>query len=131
MTEPGQANVIFRDSLLQLMRDHSEVALRAGEQLSAVYYTAHEEVRTLGLTTHQTERLAKLLLSWITKARERSGGDNSRPVKTDSQPRRDWRDHRGYPPNRYSSSLRVQQAADTAAKKIGSMDPRPACAGRD
>lgn len=81
MTEPGQANFIVRDSLLQLMRDHSEVAARVGEQLSAVYYTAHEEVRTLGLTTHPAERLAKLLLSWTTKARESNGGDDSRPVK--------------------------------------------------
>ena len=81
MTEPGQANFIFRDPLLQLMRDHSEVAVGVGEQLSAVYYTAHEEVRTLGLTTHPAERLAKLLLSWTTNARESNGGDDSRPVK--------------------------------------------------
>ena len=81
MTEPGQANFIFRDSLLQLMRDHSEVAVRVGEQLSAVYYTAHEEVRTLGLTMHPSERLAKLLLSWTINARESNGDDESRPVK--------------------------------------------------
>jgi CRP/FNR family transcriptional regulator, cyclic AMP receptor protein len=81
LTEPGQANFIFRDSLLELMRDHSEVGVHVGEQLSAVYYTAHEEVRTLGLTTHPAERLAKLLLSWTTNARESNGGDDSRPVK--------------------------------------------------
>ena len=81
MTEPGQANLIFRDSLLQLMRDHSEVAVRVGEQLSAVYYTAHEEVRTLGLTTHPAERLARLLLSWTSNARESNRGDDLQPVK--------------------------------------------------
>ena len=52
MMEPGRANCIPRDSLLQLMKDHSEVAVGVGEQLSAVYYTAHEEVRTLVFTTH-------------------------------------------------------------------------------
>jgi CRP/FNR family transcriptional regulator len=81
MMEPGQANFIPRASLLQLMRDHSEVAVGVGEQLSAVYYTAHDEVRTLGLTTHPAERLAKMLLAWTTNARRNDGGDASLPVK--------------------------------------------------
>jgi len=81
MMEPGQANFIPRASLLQLMRDHSEVAVGVSEQLSAVYYTAHDEVRTLGLTTHPAERLAKLLLSWTTNARQNDGGNDSLPVK--------------------------------------------------
>jgi len=77
MMEPGQVNFIARDSLLQLMKDHCEVAVAVGEQLSAVYFTAHDEVRTLGLTTDPAERLAKLLLSWTTN----DGGDDSVPVK--------------------------------------------------
>jgi CRP-like cAMP-binding protein len=47
MMEPGQANFIPRDSLLQFLRDNGEVALRVGEQLSRNYYTAYEEIRTL------------------------------------------------------------------------------------
>ena len=81
MMEPGEANFIPRASLLRLMRDHSEVAVGVGEQLSAVYYTAHDEVRTLGLTTHPAERLAKMLLSWTTDARQNDGGNDSLPVK--------------------------------------------------
>jgi len=81
MMEPGQANFIPCESLLELMKDHSEVAVRIAEQLSAIYYTAHDEVRTLGLTTHPAERLAKLLLSWTTNARQENGGDDSLPVK--------------------------------------------------
>lgn len=81
MMEPGQASFIPRPSLLQLMRDHSEVAVSVGEQLSAVYFTAHDEVRTLGLTTHPAERLAKLLLSWTTDAPRNGGGMDSPPVK--------------------------------------------------
>jgi CRP/FNR family transcriptional regulator len=81
MMEPGEANFIPRASLLQLMKYHSEVALGVGEQLSAVYYTAHEEVRTLGLTTHPAERLAKMLLSWTANTRRNDGGDDSPPVK--------------------------------------------------
>jgi len=68
MMEPGQANFIPRDSLLQFLKEHVEVALRVGEQLSRNYYTAYEEIRTLGLTTSPSEKFAKLLLSWSTTA---------------------------------------------------------------
>jgi len=67
MMEPGQANFIPRDSMLQFLKDHKEVALRVAEQLSCNYYTAHEEIRILGLTNSPSKKLAKLLLSWWTK----------------------------------------------------------------
>jgi CRP/FNR family transcriptional regulator, cyclic AMP receptor protein len=81
MMEPGQANFIPCQSLLGLMKDHSEVAVRIAEQLSAVYYTAHDEIRTLGLTTRPAERLARLLLSWTSNAQPKDGGNDSLPVK--------------------------------------------------
>jgi CRP/FNR family transcriptional regulator len=64
MIEPGQANFITRDALLQFMREYGEVALRVAEQLSRNYYTAYEGIRTLGLTNSPSERFAKLLLGW-------------------------------------------------------------------
>ncbi len=64
MTEPGQANFIARDALLQFLREYGEVALRVAEQLSRNYYAAYEEIRTLGLTSSPSEKFAKLLLSW-------------------------------------------------------------------
>src|SRR5919201_6458834 len=64
MMEPGQANFIPRESLLQFLKDHGEVALRVAEQLSRNYYTAYEEIRTLGLATSPAAKFAKLLLSW-------------------------------------------------------------------
>lgn len=64
MIEPGQANFIPRDALLQFLREHGEVALRVAEQLSRNYYVAYERIRTLGLTTSPAEKFAKLLLSW-------------------------------------------------------------------
>jgi CRP/FNR family transcriptional regulator len=64
MMEPGQANFIARDALLQFLREYGEVALRVAEQLSRNYYTAYEEIRTLGLTSSPSEKFAKLLLSW-------------------------------------------------------------------
>jgi CRP/FNR family transcriptional regulator len=73
MIEPGQANFIPRDALLQFLREHGEVALRVAEQLSQNYYTAYEEIRTLGLTTSPAEKLAKLLLSWSSEAELTNG----------------------------------------------------------
>src|SRR5437016_6434387 len=64
MVEPGQANFIARDALLQFLREHGEVALRVAEQLSRNYYSAYEEIRTLGLTSSPSEKFAKLLLYW-------------------------------------------------------------------
>jgi CRP/FNR family transcriptional regulator, cyclic AMP receptor protein len=64
MVEPGQANFIARNAFLQFLHDHGEVAVRVAEQLSRNYYTAYEEIRTLGLTSSPAEKFAKLLLSW-------------------------------------------------------------------
>ncbi len=68
MVEPGQANFIPRDALLSFLREYGEVAVRVAEELSRSYYTAYEEIRTLGLTTSPSEKFAKLLLSWTNAA---------------------------------------------------------------
>jgi CRP/FNR family transcriptional regulator len=73
MVEPGQANFIPRDALLQFLKDHGEVALRVAQQLSLNYYTAYEEIRTLGLTTSPAEKFAKLLLSWYPEKAQQNG----------------------------------------------------------
>ena len=67
MTEPGQANFIARDSLLQFQKERREVALRVAEELSRNCYTAHEEIRILGLTNSPSRKFAMLLLSWWIK----------------------------------------------------------------
>jgi len=64
MIEPGQANFIARDALLNFLREYGEVAVRVAEQLSRNYYTAYEEIRTLGLSASPSEKFAKLLLGW-------------------------------------------------------------------
>jgi CRP/FNR family transcriptional regulator len=64
MMEPGQANFIARDALLQFLRENGEVALRVAQELSRNYYSAYEEIRTLGLASSPAEKFAKLLLSW-------------------------------------------------------------------
>ena len=64
MVEPGRANFIPSDALLLFLHDSGEVALRVAQQLSRNYYSAHEEIRTLGLTNSPGQRFAKLLLGW-------------------------------------------------------------------
>jgi len=78
MMEPGQANFIPRDSLLHFLKEFPEVAVRVAQQLSRNYFTAYEEIRTLGLATSPSEKFAKLLLAWSSKD---TGGDDSAQVK--------------------------------------------------
>jgi CRP/FNR family cyclic AMP-dependent transcriptional regulator len=73
MMEPGQANFIPRDSLQQLLRDFPEAAMKVAQQLSRNYYTAYEEIRTLGLAASPSEKFAKLLLTWSTKSTQSDG----------------------------------------------------------
>ena len=73
MMEPGQANFIPRDSLLHYLKDHPEVAMKVAQQLSRNYYSAYEEIRTLGLAVSPSEKFAKLLLTWSSKSAAEDG----------------------------------------------------------
>ena len=81
MMEPGEANFIPRESLLAAMKDDGEVAIGIAKLLSAVYFTAHEEVRILGLATSVGERLAQMLLSWSSNDGQSGGGKDFLPVR--------------------------------------------------
>jgi CRP/FNR family transcriptional regulator, cyclic AMP receptor protein len=73
MMEPGQANFIPKDSLMLMLKDFPEASMRVAQQLSRNYYTAYEEIRTLGLAASPSEKFAKLLLSWSTKTTQNDG----------------------------------------------------------
>jgi CRP/FNR family transcriptional regulator len=73
MMEPGQANFIPRDQLVLMLKDHPEAAMRVAQQLSRNYFTAYEEIRTLGLAVSPSEKFAKLLLAWSTKTAAEDG----------------------------------------------------------
>jgi len=73
MMEPGQANFIPRDSLTLMLKDFPEAAMRMAQQLSRNYFTAYEEIRTLGLAASPSEKFAKLLLSWSIKTTQNDG----------------------------------------------------------
>jgi len=73
MMEPGQANFIPRESLQLLLKEFPEAAMRVAQQLSGNYFTAYEEIRTLGLAASPSEKFAKLLLTWSTKTTQSDG----------------------------------------------------------
>jgi CRP/FNR family transcriptional regulator len=74
VVEPSQANFISREDFLAFLRRHGEAALRVAQQLSSNYHTAYEEIRSLGLSSSASEKLAKLLLEWATQH------DNGKPT---------------------------------------------------
>jgi CRP/FNR family cyclic AMP-dependent transcriptional regulator len=82
MMEAGQANFIPRDSLMHFLKEFPEVAVRIAQQLSRNYYTAYEEIRTLGLAASPTEKFAKLLLSWSTKSAQDDGSSQVKMTLT-------------------------------------------------
>ena len=49
------------------------MAMKVAQQLSRNYYTAYEEIRTLGLAASPSEKFAKLLLTWSTKSSQNDG----------------------------------------------------------
>jgi CRP/FNR family transcriptional regulator len=82
MMEPGQANFIPKDSLQLMLKDFPEAAMRIAQQLSRNYFTAYEEIRTLGLAASPSEKFAKLLLSWSTKTTQPDGSSQVRLTLT-------------------------------------------------
>lgn len=76
MVEPGQANFISADALLKFLHDYGEVALRVAQQLSRNYYSAYDEIRTLGLGNSPGQKFAKLLLDWSAER-----GDSSHSLR--------------------------------------------------
>jgi len=81
MLEPGQANFIPREPLIQMMAEFPEVALRIAQQLSRNYFAAHEEIRALGLAA-PAERFAKLLLQWSIRNTQNDGPSQIRLTLT-------------------------------------------------
>ena len=84
MMEPGQANFLPREPLILMMREFPDVALRIAQQLNRNYFTAHEEIRTLGLAT-SSERFAKLLLQWSIKTTQDNGSSQIRLTLTQEE----------------------------------------------
>jgi CRP/FNR family cyclic AMP-dependent transcriptional regulator len=73
--EPTQANFIRRDLFLSFLRQNGDAALKVAEMLSAIYYSACQEIRYLGLASNAIDKLARFLLD----LKPSKGGDPAKP----------------------------------------------------
>jgi len=71
---PCQVAFIRRDDLLRFLTQHPEAYQRVTEHLSRQYQTACEQLRTLGLASSVTGKLAKLLLDWSAEGKQTKEG---------------------------------------------------------
>ena len=126
--EPGQANFILRDSLLQFLKDFPEVAMQLAQQLSRNYYTAYEEIRTLGLVASPLEKFAKLLLSWSTSTTQNDGSTQVKLTLTHEEICGNGWDNPG---NRQQLILRVQEEKVAATERRDPPDPQSDGSGED
>jgi len=62
--DPSQLTFVKGNDFLRLLQTNAELCLNAVRQLSAKYYDAQREIRSLGLAHTTTEKLAHLLLDW-------------------------------------------------------------------
>lgn len=79
--EPIQVNFIPRESFLQFLREHGDVAVRVAEILSDIYHATYQEVRCLGLSGSAVEKLARFVLDLAAERGKSSGqSDGSQRV---------------------------------------------------
>ncbi|HWO02537.1 MAG TPA: Crp/Fnr family transcriptional regulator [Blastocatellia bacterium] len=65
--EPCTVNVVKRDDFLRFLTEHSEACLKVAQHLGNDYHAAFEKARTLGLSSSAKEKLARLILDWISR----------------------------------------------------------------
>jgi len=68
VVEPSRINFIARDEFLRFLDRSPRAGTDAIHQLSANYYDAQRDLRSLGLSQSAREKLAKLLLEWVEHA---------------------------------------------------------------
>src|SRR5947208_15799482 len=66
--EPAQLNFIKRDDFLKFLTTNAEACMHTAQQLSEKYHAAQREIRSLGLSQTNSEKLAKLPLHWCASA---------------------------------------------------------------
>jgi len=71
---PCQVAFIRRDNFLRFLAQHPETYQILMRQLGSSYHTACEQIRTLGLSSSVTEKLARLLLDWTAEAAQTKAG---------------------------------------------------------
>jgi CRP/FNR family transcriptional regulator, cyclic AMP receptor protein len=75
---PCQVAFVRREDFLRFLKQHPEAYQAVIQQMGSQYQTACEQIRTLGLSTSVTEKLAKLLLDWSAGAAQTKAGSRTK-----------------------------------------------------
>jgi len=75
--ETCQANFIRSQDFTRFLQTHSDVCFRIAQHLSNDYQIVNTQVRSLGLSTSVSEKLARLMLGWC----EESGKETEQGVR--------------------------------------------------
>jgi CRP/FNR family transcriptional regulator len=75
VTEPCQVNFVRKEDFMRFLQKNVDACLSAAKQLSRNYHGAYVQVRSFGLSSTASDKLAKLLLEWC-KANGNCSGSN-------------------------------------------------------
>jgi CRP/FNR family cyclic AMP-dependent transcriptional regulator len=71
--QPCQVAYVSKEDFLRFMKENGEACLRVVQQLGQECHSAYEVIRSLGLASSVSEKLAKFLVGWSADGRESDG----------------------------------------------------------
>ena len=71
--QPCQFAYVSREEFLRFIKDNGDACLRVVQQLGQECHSAYEVIRSLGLASSVSEKLAKFLIGWSAEGRESEG----------------------------------------------------------
>jgi len=71
--QPSQIAYVSREDFLRFIKENAEACLRVVQQLGQECHSAYEVIRSLGLASSVSEKLAKFLVGWSAEGRESDG----------------------------------------------------------
>lgn len=73
MLQPAQVAFVSREDFLQLLKTHGDACLQAAQHLSQDCQSAYRLIRSIGLSSSASEKLAHLLLEWASQGTASNG----------------------------------------------------------
>lgn len=71
--QPSQFAYVGKDEFLRFIKENGDACLRVVQQLGQECHSAYEVIRSLGLASSVSEKLAKFLIGWSADGRETDG----------------------------------------------------------
>jgi len=71
--QPSVFAYVSKEDFLRFIKDNGEACLRVVQQLGQECHSAYEVIRSLGLASSVSEKLAKFLVGWSADGQERAG----------------------------------------------------------